>query len=30
MIGSGVFLMLFCGLVAVHPMSKIVVPIENK
>jgi len=30
MIGSGVFLMLFCGLVAVHPMSKIVVPIEKK
>ena len=30
MIGSGVFLMLFCGLVAVHPMSKIVIPIEKK
>ena len=26
MIGSGVFLMLFCGIIALHPLAKVVVP----
>jgi hypothetical protein len=29
MVASSVFLMIFCGLVAIHPKSRIVVPVSR-